>query len=249
MTLENMLDEFVRVADATALAVEPAGHEEHLQAIADAAKDLFAAGACSLALVDEDGENLVYRVASGAGADEIIGQSLPVGRGLAGWVVSSGMPLSLDDVANDPRFRRDIAESTGYVPRTLLAMPMETERAVVGVITVLDRTVPASAEAAQREMRLLGLFAKQAALALEGAQVFRSAGRLLLTAAADAVENNDGLVQAIERAIAAGTAESKRLQGVALMLARLGQAQPELLEVVVQALQPVIAYADAPRWL
>jgi GAF domain-containing protein len=247
MTVDDVLAEFVRVANATALAVEPAGQEEHLLAIADAAKDLFGAAACSLALVDEEGENLVYRVASGVGADEIIGQTLPVGRGLGGWVVSSGMPMSLDDVANDPRFRRDIAESTGYVPKTLLAMPMETERAVVGVITVLDREVPADAETAQREMRLLGLFARQAALALEGAQVFRAAGSLLLTAAADAVENNDGLVQAIERAIAAGPADSKRLHGIALMLARLGQAQPELLEVVVQALQPVIAYADAPR--
>jgi GAF domain-containing protein len=247
MTLDALLEEFSRVATATAQAVEPAGHEEHLQAIADAAKDLFAAGACSLALVDEEGENLVYRVASGAGADEIIGQSLPGGRGLAGWGVSSGMPLSLDDVANDPRFRRDIAESTGYVPRTLLAMPMETDRAVVGVITVLDRTVPASAEAAQREMRLLGLFAKQAALALEGAQVFRSAGRLLLSAVAAAAESGDPLAASIDGVRESVGTDAGRLTDVALLIARLGHADAQLLDTVVRALEPLVVYAEQPR--
>jgi GAF domain-containing protein len=246
MTIDTFLDEFVRVADATARAVEPGGHEEHLQAIADAAKDLFSAGACSLALVDEDGENLVYRVASGAGSDEIVGQSLPVGRGLAGWVVSSGMPMSLDDVASDPRFRRDIAERTGYVPKTLLAMPMETERAVVGVITVLDRKVPADAEAAQREMRLLGLFARQAALSLEGAQVFRSAGRLLLSALADGAEDGD-LVAALDRARSTGARDSRRLAQLAALLARLGRADAELLEAAIRGLTPLVEYAEQAR--
>jgi signal transduction protein with GAF and PtsI domain len=246
MTLESLLDDFVRVATATALAVEPAGHEEHLQAITDAAIDLFSAGACSLALVDEDGEHLVYHVASGAGADEIVGQRLNVGRGLAGWVVSSGMPLALDDVANDPRFRRDIAESTGYVPKTLLAMPLETERAIVGVITVLDRTMPVDAEAAQRETRLLGLFARQAALALEGAQVFRSAGRLLLSSVAAAAESED-LSAGLAEVRAANARELGRLADVALLLARLGHADADLLDATVRALTPIVAYAEQPR--
>ncbi|MFL6241041.1 MAG: GAF domain-containing protein [Actinomycetes bacterium] len=248
MSLEGLLQEFVRVADATALAVEPAGHDEHLQAIADAAKDLFSAGACSLALVDEDGETLEYRVASGVGADEIVGQTMPVGRGLAGWVVSSGMPLALDDVANDPRFRRDIAESTGYVPKTLLAMPLETDRAVVGVITVLDRELPVNAEAAQRETRLLGLFARQAALALEGAQVFRSAGRLLLEAVSAAAKDSD-LAAALEEVHASKRADAARLTELALLLARLGHADRALREATVAALLPLVTFAEQPRAL
>jgi len=71
------------------VALEPAGHDELLQAVCDAAKELFGAAACSIALVEEQSDEIVYRVASGAGA----GASSTAGSGVAGWVVSSGMPI------------------------------------------------------------------------------------------------------------------------------------------------------------
>ncbi len=239
--LDELLQEFVRVANATAAAVEPAGYNEQLQAITDAAKDLFSAGACSLALLDDNGAYLVYRVASGAGAAEIVGQRVPYGQGLTGWVVSSGMPLSLDDVANDPRWQRAVAESTGYVPRSLLAMPLETDRAVLGAISVLDRTMPATPEEAQREMVLLGLFARQAALAIEGAKVFRSAGRFLLSAVAEAAQG-ESLKDVLDRAVEQATVEDATLSEVARLLAVLNQSDTDLANVVAGALEMVADY-------
>ena len=135
----EMLQDLARTATDLGPALAPAGHEELLRSITEAAKNIFEAAACSLALLDDAQEELTFYVASGAGAEDVIGMRVPVGQGIAGWVVSSGQPIEIADVTRDPRFARDVAETTGYVPRAILAMPLETERAMLGVIEVLDR--------------------------------------------------------------------------------------------------------------
>ena len=88
-----------------------------------AVRDLFGAAACSCALTDAQGEELTFVAADGAGATEILGVRLPVRRGLAGWAAVSGQPLAVRDVGNDPRFAREVAESTSHVPDVLLVAP------------------------------------------------------------------------------------------------------------------------------
>src|SRR5215467_7511780 len=81
-----------------------------------ATRSLFGAAACSVALVEADGETLVFVASDGAGADEIVGVRIPVSRGIAGWAAMSGQPIAVRDVQTDARFARDVAESTHYVP-------------------------------------------------------------------------------------------------------------------------------------
>jgi GAF domain-containing protein len=71
----------------------------------------------------------------------------------------------LEDVQNDPRFARDVAERTGFVPKGLMAAPLLHEDRALGVLQVLDR--PQRARFSLQEMELLGLFANQAAIALD----------------------------------------------------------------------------------
>jgi GAF domain-containing protein len=176
-------------------ALAPVGQLELLRSITDAARELFAA-ACSLALLDEAQETLTFHVASGAGAQEVVGQRVPVDRGIAGWVVSSGQPVAVADVARAPRFAADVAESTGYVPRSVLAMPLQTEREVLGVIELLDQR--ADAPAGRRDMELLGLFADQAALAIEASRVFASLGQALFQAVVLAAAGDRDLAWALD---------------------------------------------------
>lgn len=110
-----------------------------------AIRALFSAAATSCALTAEDGERLVFVTADGAGADKIIGVELPAGRGIAGFVAMSGQAIAVADVQRDPRFARDIAESTEYVPRTIIAVPiLSFDGEVAGVLSVLDPAVDAS---------------------------------------------------------------------------------------------------------
>jgi GAF domain-containing protein len=175
-----VLDEVARVAADLGPALVPAGHEELIASITSAARSLFGAAACSVALLDDATEELVFYVASGAGADDVTGMRIPASQGIAGWVLTSGQAIAIDDVRADPRFASEVAEGTGYVPRSILAMPLETDRAVIGVIEVLDRNI----EGGGRDMELLGLFARQAALAIENSRVFTDLGRVLFQAVA-----------------------------------------------------------------
>ena len=65
----------------------------------------------------------------------------------------------------DPRFAREAAESTGFVPKGLMAVPLLHEDRALGVLEVLDR--PQKAAFTLAEMELLGLFANEAAIALD----------------------------------------------------------------------------------
>lgn len=84
----------------------------------------------------------------------------------AGWVVASGQPIAVHDVRTDPRFTLDVAKSTGYVPRSILAAPVSTSGEAIGVMEVLDRTESAGRD----DMGLLSLLTRQAGLALQLAE-------------------------------------------------------------------------------
>jgi signal transduction protein with GAF and PtsI domain len=133
----------------------------------ESARGLFSAAACSIALVDEDGGTLTFVASDGAGAEEIVGVSIPVSRGIAGWAAMSGQPIAVRDVASDSRFARDVAESTHYVPTAIYAAPMiATDGEIVGVVSVLD---PAVDEASDWTLNVLGTIAGLMAMVTAGA--------------------------------------------------------------------------------
>lgn len=135
-----------------------------LRSIVDVARAIFGARASSIMLLDPDTEELVFAAVSGEGERELVGRRMPASTGVAGWVLSSRTPLVLEDVQSDPRFARDVAEKTGYVPKGLMAAPLLDEELALGVLQVLDR--PQRSRFTLQEMELLGLFAGQAAIAL-----------------------------------------------------------------------------------
>lgn len=149
---------------AGVLAAE-AGHRELLQSVVEVARAIFGARAASIFLLDEESDELVFEAVAGEGADSLIGRRLPSSTGIAGWVLVTRQPLVLADVEQDPRFARDVAEATGYVPKSLMAVPLLHEERVLGVLQVLDR--PERERFSLAEMDLLGLFGNQAAIALD----------------------------------------------------------------------------------
>ena len=53
----------------------------------------------------------MFEAVAGEGEDDLVGMRFPSGTGIAGWVLSTRQPLVIEDVANDPRFARDVAEA------------------------------------------------------------------------------------------------------------------------------------------
>ena len=69
-----------------------------------------------------------------------LGLRLPPGVGIAGSVVSAGDGVAVSDCRNDPRFAAQIAAGTGYVPNTMLVVPLKAHSGkTLGVISILDR--------------------------------------------------------------------------------------------------------------
>jgi Protein kinase domain/GAF domain len=114
-------------------------HRRVIEAIVRTAAGMFEAAAASIALVDTAGGELVYEAAWGAGAAEVVGLRLPPGAGLAGAVVASGEGVAVPECRNDPRFAKQVAAKTGYVPYTMLVTPLVREGKTIGVLSLLDR--------------------------------------------------------------------------------------------------------------
>ena len=47
--------------------------------------------------------------------------------------------MVVDDLTNDPRFARGVAEESGYVPTAMMVAPLLGEEDTLGVLSVLDR--------------------------------------------------------------------------------------------------------------
>jgi GAF domain-containing protein len=164
---------------AVARRLEADAEQHLLQSIVDTTATLFDAEASSIALFEPNPDRLEFRVTAGAQGAGAMGLSVPPTQGIVGYVFSTGQPLALSDVASDPRFDRATAERTGYVPRSIAAVPLLDRQGSVGVLQVLDKR--GSPTFSLRDMELLAVFARQAATAIratrpqrEGAELLRS---------------------------------------------------------------------------
>ena len=139
-----------------------------LNSIVEAAAQIFGAAAASILLVKEDEQVLEFKVAYGPVGKGLVGTKYPLDKGIAGYVVMTGQPIATSHVSEDARFDRKFAESTGYVPESILATPLLSGDRIIGVMEILDK-INASSFGIQ-DMELLGMFARQAALAIDQAQ-------------------------------------------------------------------------------
>ena len=134
-----------------------------LGAIVDVSRRAFGAAACSITLLDEATDDLVFVAVAGEGADTLLGDRFPADIGIAGWVLTSQQPLAVHEVEADPRFAAEVAKRSGYIPKAIMAAPLLSDERALGVLSVLDRDEEAMAELAA--MELLSACAHQASIA------------------------------------------------------------------------------------
>ena len=162
-----------RAAAAGLLGGDEDTSRQLLQSIVDVARTIFAAEAASIFLHDEEADELVFEAVSGRGEEDLVGMRFPSSTGIAGFALVTRQPLVVDDLSSDPRFSRDRAASTGYVPDSIVATPLLHDERVLGVLSVLDRARDRPFGLA--ELELLSRFSTQAAIALDLLQRARTA--------------------------------------------------------------------------
>jgi GAF domain-containing protein len=194
------------------------GHRALLQSTAEVARAIFKARASSIFLLDTETDELVFEAVAGEGAQTLVGQRFPSSTGVAGWALVTRQPLVVDDLTADTRFSQEAAESTGYVPKALMAVPLLVEDRALGVLEVLDRSSEQPFSLA--DMNLLGLFASQAAVSLDLLQRARRARAALA---------GEGELGALARVAAEleAAGEEARLAGLELLRALERLLTPE----------------------
>jgi hypothetical protein len=123
-----------------ALSIErPDAPRNLMEGIVRTAAGVFEAAASSIALTDLTTGELVFQSAWGAGAREIVGVRLPPGQGIGGRVAETGEANAVANCREDTRFAAQIAAGTGYVPHTMLVVPLQRGERTIGTLSLLDR--------------------------------------------------------------------------------------------------------------
>jgi GAF domain-containing protein len=171
------LRQALALAAMTGTIASPVTHARLLEMIVETAAQVISARAASLFLIDHESQQLVFEVAIGERAREVKKFTVPLGHGIAGLVAVSGQPMAISDAQQDPRQASDIARSVGYTPQSILCVPLYYNDEITGVLELLDKEGAPSFDAA--DMHLLGLFANQAAVAIEQSRTHRNLASLV----------------------------------------------------------------------
>ena len=180
-----MTEDGFRAAVAAGVIGSNEAYRSLLRSIVEVARAIFTAQRSSIFLLDEEADELVFEAIAGDEEQGLIGTRIPSSTGIAGWTLVTRQPLVIEDLTQDPRHAREVARQTGYVPKGIMSVPLLVEERALGVLQVLDR--PHRPGFTLQEMELLGLFANQAAIALDLLQRSRRAKAALEGGSADVV--------------------------------------------------------------
>jgi diguanylate cyclase (GGDEF)-like protein len=158
------------------------------------------ASRCSLMLVDDARNELYVRKSVGM-PEDAAAIPVPVGRGLAGHVARTGVPLLVADIE---RLRRTTlpapSPSQGaYRTRSCLILPLRGSRGVLGVICLADKESGAPFD--ELDHGALRFLADQAAQAVENALQFRQMQELAAIDELTGLSNRRQFQYALEREI------------------------------------------------
>jgi signal transduction histidine kinase len=170
-------------AEVTMRLLHDAPPQEVLKLITDLTLDLAGADLAVLALPATAGGDLVIEHASGTGADEALGLTLPVGGSASGIVMSTGAPLFIDEFSSDQRVAAVARQHLGFGPAVIV--PLGPPGGVRGVLTA-GRS-PGSKPLSRAAVDMVITFAAQAGIGLELAERRKDAEQVAVFADRDRI--------------------------------------------------------------
>ncbi len=148
-----------------------ASSKEMLQALfkrtIDAVSDTLQVETASLMLVEEDQLRLVEALGI---PREVVGKAtVPLGKGISGHVAQTGIPLLINDINKDERFRPSKFKAQ-YSTQSALSVPLARGDRVLGVLNANNKMSGEAFTASDRD--LLVTMASQVAMSIDNARLF-----------------------------------------------------------------------------
>ena len=132
-------------------------------------------------VVDEDRQELWSKVAQGSGSDgksESLEIRVPLDKGIAGYVATTGKGVNIPDVYADSRFDDATDRQTGYRTCNMLCMPvMSSRNRVVAVAQLLNKVGSGTQPFSSEDETRFAQFAPSIGILLESCQTFYLAAR------------------------------------------------------------------------
>ncbi len=174
-----------------------------LQKVVDLSRNLVHARYGALGVLGQNGQYIEQFVTSGITQEqrEQLGDP-PVGHGLLGLLISEGKPMRVDEISRHPR-------SAGFPPNhppmhSLIGVPIKSKGRVIGDLYLTDKIPEADEEGdhvpfSEEDQTILEMFATQAAIAIENAQLYRQTQQLAILQERErfGMDLHDGIIQSI----------------------------------------------------
>lgn len=125
--------------------------------------------AVSLALVDDRKKNIVFRAATGSQSKNILGLSIAIGQGVAGWVAENGESVIVPEAQKDKRFYASVDQNTGYLTTAIAAAPIRSNGMLIGVLEAIN---PQGGSFDEADLTVIEGIGNLAGTAIEHAQLF-----------------------------------------------------------------------------
>ena len=129
----STVDELRRLQSVTDAALQHLTVDALMDELLDRVRDALSADTAAILLIDETGTDLVARAAKGLEEEVRQGVRIPLGRGFAGTVAATGVPLMIEEV-NSSNVLNPILQQTGI--RSLLGVPLVVNKKTLGVLHV-----------------------------------------------------------------------------------------------------------------
>lgn len=95
--------------------------------------------ASSVLMASPEEENLLISLPTGPQRENLRGKTLPVDKGLSGWVYRNGKSAMVANALADDRFHDGIDRQTGFTTRSILAVPLLVNGECLGVIESVNK--------------------------------------------------------------------------------------------------------------
>lgn len=171
-----------------------------LQKVVDLARALVGARYGALGVLNPDGVFIDQFITSGISPQERANMGAPPrGHGLLGLLIHQGEPIRIPEINDDER-------SVGFPPNhppmhSLLGVPIRSKGRVIGDLYMTDKLNADGTTTvfSLQEQQVLEMFATQAAIAIENAQLYRQKQQLAVLQERErfGMDLHDGIIQSI----------------------------------------------------
>ena len=136
-SFEQRVRELMQLLNTAMTLVEPKGYNYLIKSTLRTIRKILNADWSSILLIDKKTNELILETDPDREKPMVF--RFPLGEGIAGAVAITGEGIIAEDIQSDPRWKKDIAEATGFHPESILCVPLIFNGNIIGVVEAFDK--------------------------------------------------------------------------------------------------------------